>query len=145
MRLRESQLRNVETENKRLNAKLEDLQIQSQQEKKELEAIILELQAQLYIETNTIYLQLCAKVCIPIVSWFKIKLKMEGFPEAKRQSNTLGKILSKTVLFKQKYQQEIGDKYYNWEHPKAAQRTDAVVIKAKKIQYVKPNTLNVLV
>ncbi|KAI5619320.1 RUN domain-containing protein 3A-like [Silurus asotus] len=47
VRLRESQLKNVETENKRLNAKLEDLQMQSQQEKKELEAIILELQAQL--------------------------------------------------------------------------------------------------
>uniref|UniRef100_A0A3B4CC04 RUN domain-containing protein 3A n=1 Tax=Pygocentrus nattereri TaxID=42514 RepID=A0A3B4CC04_PYGNA len=47
VRLRESQLKNVETENKRLNAKLEDLQVQSQQEKKELEAIILELQAQL--------------------------------------------------------------------------------------------------
>lgn len=48
VRLRESQLKNVETENKRLDAKLEELQIQSQQEKKELEAIILELQAQLY-------------------------------------------------------------------------------------------------
>lgn len=48
MRLRESQLKNVETENKRLDAKIEELQIQSQQEKKELEAIILELQAQLY-------------------------------------------------------------------------------------------------
>lgn len=73
MRLRESQLKNVETENKRLNAKLEDLQIQSQQEKKELEAIILELQAQLYIETHTIYLQLCENVCIPKVSWLKKK------------------------------------------------------------------------
>uniref|UniRef100_A0A672NH64 RUN domain-containing protein 3A n=1 Tax=Sinocyclocheilus grahami TaxID=75366 RepID=A0A672NH64_SINGR len=48
VRLRESQLKNVETENKRLDAKLEELQVQSQQEKKELEAIILELQAQLY-------------------------------------------------------------------------------------------------
>ncbi|XP_026063680.1 RUN domain-containing protein 3A isoform X2 [Carassius auratus] len=47
VRLRESQLKNVETENKRLDAKLEELQVQSQQEKKELEAIILELQAQL--------------------------------------------------------------------------------------------------
>ncbi|KAK1799385.1 hypothetical protein P4O66_007611, partial [Electrophorus voltai] len=47
VRLRESQLKNVETENKRLNVKLEDLQVQNQQEKKELEAIILELQAQL--------------------------------------------------------------------------------------------------
>lgn len=71
VRLRESQLKNVETENKRLNAKLEDLQIQSQQEKKELEAIILELQAQLYVETRAVYLQLCAKVCTPVTSWFK--------------------------------------------------------------------------
>ncbi|XP_016329793.1 RUN domain-containing protein 3A-like [Sinocyclocheilus anshuiensis] len=47
VRLRESQLKNVETENKRLVAKLEELQVQSRQEKKELEAIILELQAQL--------------------------------------------------------------------------------------------------
>ncbi|XP_051994770.1 RUN domain-containing protein 3A-like [Xyrauchen texanus] len=47
VRLRESQLKNVETENKRLDAKLEELRIQSQQEKQELESIILELQAQL--------------------------------------------------------------------------------------------------
>ncbi|XP_016124365.1 RUN domain-containing protein 3A-like [Sinocyclocheilus grahami] len=47
VRLRESQLKNLETENKRLVAKLEELQVQSRQEKKELEAIILELQAQL--------------------------------------------------------------------------------------------------
>lgn len=75
MRLRESQLKNVETENKRLNANLEDLQIQSQQEKKELEAIILELQAQLYIETHTVYLQLCAKVYIFLVSRFHKSIK----------------------------------------------------------------------
>ncbi|XP_030649593.1 RUN domain-containing protein 3A isoform X2 [Chanos chanos] len=47
VRLRESQLKNLETENRRLSARLEDVQLQSQQEKKELEAIILELQAQL--------------------------------------------------------------------------------------------------
>uniref|UniRef100_A0AAX7U9X3 RUN domain-containing protein 3A n=1 Tax=Astatotilapia calliptera TaxID=8154 RepID=A0AAX7U9X3_ASTCA len=47
VRLRESQLKNVETENKRLRAKVEELTVQSQQEKKELEAIVLELQAQL--------------------------------------------------------------------------------------------------
>ncbi|XP_076853113.1 RUN domain-containing protein 3A isoform X2 [Brachyhypopomus gauderio] len=47
VRLRESQLKNVETENKRLHVKLEDLHVQSQQEKKELEAVILELQSQL--------------------------------------------------------------------------------------------------
>lgn len=47
VRLRESQLRNVETENKCLRAKVEELTAQSQQEKKELEAVVLELQAQL--------------------------------------------------------------------------------------------------
>lgn len=47
VRLRESQLKNVETENKCLRAKVEELMVQSQQEKKELEAIVLELQAQL--------------------------------------------------------------------------------------------------
>uniref|UniRef100_A0A4W6DXF5 RUN domain-containing protein 3A n=1 Tax=Lates calcarifer TaxID=8187 RepID=A0A4W6DXF5_LATCA len=47
VRLRESQLKNTETENKRLKARLEELQSQSQLEKKELEAIVLELQEQL--------------------------------------------------------------------------------------------------
>ncbi|MED6235825.1 RUN domain-containing protein 3A, partial [Ataeniobius toweri] len=47
VRLRESQLKNMETENKRLRAKVEELTMQGQQEKKELEAIVLELQAQL--------------------------------------------------------------------------------------------------
>uniref|UniRef100_A0A7N8X8D3 RUN domain-containing protein 3A n=1 Tax=Mastacembelus armatus TaxID=205130 RepID=A0A7N8X8D3_9TELE len=44
VRLRESQLKNVETETKRLRAKVEELTVQGQQEKKELEAIVLELQ-----------------------------------------------------------------------------------------------------
>uniref|UniRef100_A0AAY4BFY5 RUN domain-containing protein 3A n=1 Tax=Denticeps clupeoides TaxID=299321 RepID=A0AAY4BFY5_9TELE len=47
VRLRESQLKNLETENKRLSSRLDELQLQSQQEKKELEAVVLELQAQL--------------------------------------------------------------------------------------------------
>lgn len=47
VRLRESQLKNTEMENKRLKARLEELQTQSQQEKRELEAIVLELQEQL--------------------------------------------------------------------------------------------------
>ncbi|XP_029485547.1 RUN domain-containing protein 3A [Oncorhynchus nerka] len=47
VRLRESQLTNVETENKELNARLVELEEQSQQEKRELEAIVLELQEQL--------------------------------------------------------------------------------------------------
>ncbi|KAM9424458.1 RUN domain-containing protein 3A-like [Pholidichthys leucotaenia] len=47
VRLRESQLKNTETENKRLKARLEELQSQSQREKKEMEAVVLELQEQL--------------------------------------------------------------------------------------------------
>ncbi|XP_043110375.1 RUN domain-containing protein 3A isoform X3 [Puntigrus tetrazona] len=47
VRLRESQLKNVEMENKKLTAGLEELQLQSQKEKRELENIILELQEQL--------------------------------------------------------------------------------------------------
>ncbi|XP_044034442.1 RUN domain-containing protein 3A isoform X2 [Siniperca chuatsi] len=47
VRLRESQLKNTETENKRLKARLEELQSHSQREKKELEDIVLELQEQL--------------------------------------------------------------------------------------------------
>uniref|UniRef100_A0A8C2IIW8 RUN domain-containing protein 3A n=1 Tax=Cyprinus carpio TaxID=7962 RepID=A0A8C2IIW8_CYPCA len=47
VRLRESQLKKVEMENKKLTAGLEELQLQSQKEKRELENIILELQEQL--------------------------------------------------------------------------------------------------
>ncbi|XP_042364117.1 RUN domain-containing protein 3A [Plectropomus leopardus] len=47
VRLRESQLKNTETENKRLKARLEELQSHSTKEKKDLEAIVLELQEQL--------------------------------------------------------------------------------------------------
>ncbi|XP_062859945.1 RUN domain-containing protein 3A [Trichomycterus rosablanca] len=47
VRLRESQLKNLEMENKKLNRKLEELQLQNHQEKKELEGVILELQEQL--------------------------------------------------------------------------------------------------
>uniref|UniRef100_A0A8C7DZK0 RUN domain-containing protein 3A n=1 Tax=Oncorhynchus kisutch TaxID=8019 RepID=A0A8C7DZK0_ONCKI len=50
VRLRESQLKNVETENKKLSARLEELRVQSLQEKKELESIVLELQAQLHTQ-----------------------------------------------------------------------------------------------
>nr|XP_046234050.1 RUN domain-containing protein 3A [Scatophagus argus] len=47
VRLRESQLKNAETENKRLKARLEELHSYGLQEKKELESIVLELQEQL--------------------------------------------------------------------------------------------------
>uniref|UniRef100_A0A8D0D895 RUN domain-containing protein 3A n=1 Tax=Sander lucioperca TaxID=283035 RepID=A0A8D0D895_SANLU len=52
VRLRESQLKNVETENKRLRAKVEELTVQTQQEKKELEAVVLELQQMLLDAIN---------------------------------------------------------------------------------------------
>lgn len=49
VRLRESQLKNAETDNKKLKARLEELQCRSQEEKRDLEAIVLELQEQLYV------------------------------------------------------------------------------------------------
>uniref|UniRef100_A0A8C7NSX0 RUN domain-containing protein 3A n=1 Tax=Oncorhynchus mykiss TaxID=8022 RepID=A0A8C7NSX0_ONCMY len=52
VRLRESQLKNVETENKKLSARLDELRVQSLQEKKELESIVLELQAQLTFRSD---------------------------------------------------------------------------------------------
>ncbi|TSL75238.1 RUN domain-containing protein 3A [Bagarius yarrelli] len=47
VRLRESQLKNLEIENKKLNKKLEESQLQSHQEKRDLESVVLELQEQL--------------------------------------------------------------------------------------------------
>ncbi|XP_037546813.1 RUN domain-containing protein 3A-like [Nematolebias whitei] len=47
VRLRESQLKNAEMENKNLKARLEEAQSLSRQEKSELEAVILELQEQM--------------------------------------------------------------------------------------------------
>lgn len=47
MRLRESQLKDLEAQNKRLKLRLEEVVVQNQLEKRELEGIILELQEQL--------------------------------------------------------------------------------------------------
>ncbi|XP_041087641.1 RUN domain-containing protein 3A-like [Polyodon spathula] len=47
VRLRESQLKNLEVENKRLQLRLEEMKVQNQKEKKEMEGIVLELQEQL--------------------------------------------------------------------------------------------------
>lgn len=47
VRLRESQLKNAEMDNKKLKARLEELHSRSREEKKDLEAIVLELQEQL--------------------------------------------------------------------------------------------------
>nr|XP_025977442.1 RUN domain-containing protein 3A [Dromaius novaehollandiae] len=47
VRLRESQLKDLEAENKRLKMRLEEVTVQNQLEKRELEGVILELQEQL--------------------------------------------------------------------------------------------------
>lgn len=47
MRLRESQLKDLEAENRRLQLQLEEAAAQNQREKRELEGVILELQDQL--------------------------------------------------------------------------------------------------
>ncbi|KAK5856033.1 hypothetical protein PBY51_007656 [Eleginops maclovinus] len=68
VRLRESQLKNVETENKRLRANVEELTVQSQQEKKELEAVVLELQAQLSALMPCDTSHLAKDLSIPLVN-----------------------------------------------------------------------------
>lgn len=68
VRLRESQLKNVETENRRLTARLEELTLQSQQEKKELEAVVLELQAQLTALIPCDSSHLAKDLSIPLVN-----------------------------------------------------------------------------
>ncbi|XP_064842852.1 RUN domain-containing protein 3A isoform X2 [Oncorhynchus masou masou] len=74
VRLRESQLKNVETENKKLSARLEELRVQSLQEKKELESIVLELQAQLTALIPCDSSHLTKNLCIPLVNqWSSIR------------------------------------------------------------------------
>ncbi|XP_071391213.1 RUN domain-containing protein 3A isoform X1 [Centroberyx affinis] len=74
VRLRESQLKNVETENKRLRSRVEELTVQSQQEKKELEAVVLELQAQLSALIPCDSSHLVKDLSIPLVNqWSTIK------------------------------------------------------------------------
>ncbi|XP_050791008.1 RUN domain-containing protein 3A isoform X4 [Gopherus flavomarginatus] len=53
VRLRESQLKDLEAENKRLQMRLEEVKVQNQLEKKELEGVILELQEQLHSFMST--------------------------------------------------------------------------------------------
>ncbi|XP_076008190.1 RUN domain-containing protein 3A isoform X2 [Genypterus blacodes] len=68
VRLRESQLKNTETESKRLKTQLEELQSQGQQEKRELEAIILELQEQLTSLIPCDSSHLAKNLSIPLVN-----------------------------------------------------------------------------
>ncbi|XP_049924104.1 RUN domain-containing protein 3A isoform X5 [Epinephelus moara] len=84
VRLRESQLKNVETENKRLRGKVEELTVQSQQEKKELEAVVLELQAQLLFaqpscggESGCLFPR--ARVC---ADWIRVAVVADWGPSA---------------------------------------------------------------
>ncbi|XP_063337331.1 RUN domain-containing protein 3A [Pelmatolapia mariae] len=75
VRLRESQLKNTEIENKRLKARLEELQTQSQQEKRELEAIVLELQEQLTSLIPCDSNHLAKNLSIPLVNqWPTLEL-----------------------------------------------------------------------
>ncbi|KAG7459774.1 hypothetical protein MATL_G00214170 [Megalops atlanticus] len=74
VRLRESQLKNLETENKRLGLRLEELRQQSQQEKKELESIVLELQAQLATLITCDTNPLAKELSIPLVNqWSSLR------------------------------------------------------------------------
>uniref|UniRef100_A0A8C8M0S6 RUN domain containing 3A n=1 Tax=Oncorhynchus tshawytscha TaxID=74940 RepID=A0A8C8M0S6_ONCTS len=74
VRLRESQLKNVEMENKKLSARLEELRVQSLQEKKELESIVLELQAQLTALIPCDSSHLTKDLSIPLVNqWPSIR------------------------------------------------------------------------
>ncbi|CDQ80429.1 unnamed protein product [Oncorhynchus mykiss] len=74
VRLRESQLKNVETENKKLSARLDELRVQSLQEKKELESIVLELQAQLTALIPCDSSHLTKDLSIPLVNqWPSIR------------------------------------------------------------------------
>ncbi|KAG7220610.1 hypothetical protein INR49_017864 [Caranx melampygus] len=78
VRLRESQLKNVETENKRLRAKVEELTVQGQQEKKELEAIVLELQAQLSALMPCDSSHLVKDLSIPLVNQWSTITNNQG-------------------------------------------------------------------
>ncbi|CAG5897318.1 unnamed protein product [Menidia menidia] len=78
VRLRESQLKNVETENKRLRAKVEELTVQGQQEKKELEAIVLELQAQLSTLMPCDSTNLAKDLSIPLVNQWSAITNNQG-------------------------------------------------------------------
>ncbi|XP_064380644.1 RUN domain-containing protein 3A isoform X1 [Dromaius novaehollandiae] len=71
VRLRESQLKDLEAENKRLKMRLEEVTVQNQLEKRELEGVILELQEQLtglIPCENTQLAQLSKEMVTPLVN-----------------------------------------------------------------------------
>ncbi|XP_077482416.1 RUN domain-containing protein 3A-like [Stigmatopora argus] len=68
VRLRESQLKNAEAENKKLMARLDEAQGQSQQEKKELETVVIELQEQLTSLIPSDSSHLAKNLTIPLIN-----------------------------------------------------------------------------
>uniref|UniRef100_A0A8C5RIW0 RUN domain-containing protein 3A n=1 Tax=Laticauda laticaudata TaxID=8630 RepID=A0A8C5RIW0_LATLA len=80
VRLRESQLKDLEAENKHLKLRLEEVKVQNQLEKRELEGIILELQEQLFPSScsalrtglipsdNSQFTQLSKEMAAPLVN-----------------------------------------------------------------------------
>uniref|UniRef100_A0AAV2KD30 RUN domain-containing protein 3A n=1 Tax=Knipowitschia caucasica TaxID=637954 RepID=A0AAV2KD30_KNICA len=78
VRLRESQLKNAEGDNKHLRAKVDELTLQSQTEKKELEAIILELQAQLSSLMPCDSAHLSKDLSIPLVNQWSTVANNQG-------------------------------------------------------------------
>nr|XP_060637105.1 RUN domain-containing protein 3A isoform X1 [Anolis sagrei ordinatus] len=98
VRLRESQLKDLEAENKRLQLRLEEAKVQNQLEKRELEGVILELQEQLLPSSrsalrtglipsdNTQFTQLSKEMAAPLVNqWPSLGTlnSNEGRPDAK--------------------------------------------------------------
>ncbi|XP_043359420.1 RUN domain-containing protein 3A isoform X9 [Dermochelys coriacea] len=78
VRLRESQLKDLEAENKRLQMRLEEVKVQNQLEKRELEGVILELQEQLHSFMSTD--QLSAEISLSSDSQKLGEGKQEGEP-----------------------------------------------------------------
>ncbi|XP_051925407.1 RUN domain-containing protein 3A isoform X1 [Hippocampus zosterae] len=78
VRLRESQLKNTEAENKRLKVRLDELHARSQQEKKELESVVLELQEQLTSLIPCDSSHLAKNLTIPLVNQWPLLEPYDG-------------------------------------------------------------------
>ncbi|XP_074552226.1 RUN domain-containing protein 3A isoform X2 [Halichoeres trimaculatus] len=99
VRLRESQLKNVETENKCLRTKVEELTVQGQQEKKELEAIVLELQAQLSALMPCDSSHLAKDFSIPLVNqWSTITTEQGDVKLFRRSFHSLEQLSGEVTL-----------------------------------------------
>ncbi|XP_029954433.1 RUN domain-containing protein 3A [Salarias fasciatus] len=109
VRLRESQLKNTETENKRLKARLDELQSQSQHEKKELEAVVLELQEQLTSLIPCDSNHLAKNLSIPLVNqWPALEpySSQEDLKLFRRRSFPSTELLSVDVSYSESHRTE---------------------------------------